>query len=502
MRPDRRGRVNDSPCPHMCRQESKNPSKAEIGGKSRFRSEQRIDMPKILLRTLGCRLNQAESFEIEEGLLASGFELAEPNDTPDVVIVNTCTVTSDSTRSSRRLISRSAREYPNARLIVTGCYAVAAPEEVRAVDGVDDVIPNKGKDSIVGFLQNQYFPRTLQLSSCMPQVPPRVILKVQSGCDEMCTFCIVPYTRGDLDSRDIEHVVSAGVSLAERGAVELTLSGVHLGRYGIDSGTGVGLYELVCRLLESLPSSLRIRLSSIELTSIDERLVELIACEPRLCRHLHIPLQSGDDGVLDAMGRPYDSKRYLEVVSAIKEKIPGVALTTDVMVGFPGETLVAFGNTLDIVERVAFAKVHVFRYSPREGTPAASREDQVPEDEKRARSKTLRELGDKLRLEFHQLQAKAGLIEGVLIEGHGPAESGCISDSSGAATQRVAPSLFGITDNYVKIETSGPVGTVGKYVKVKPVDVSVERVSAELLLDQGVDPLPKRPYQSGTVLRR
>ncbi|MER3521729.1 MAG: hypothetical protein C4317_05900, partial [Acidimicrobiia bacterium] len=284
--------------------------------------------------------------------------------------------------------------------------------------------------------------------------------------------------------------------------VELTLSGVHLGRYGIDSGTGVGLYELVCRLLESLPSSLRIRLSSIELTSLDERLVELIACEPRLCRHLHIPLQSGDDGVLDAMGRPYDSKRYLEVVSAIKEKIPGVALTTDVMVGFPGETLVAFGNTLDIVERVAFAKVHVFRYSPREGTPAASREDQVPEDEKRARSKTLRELGDKLRLEFHQLQAKAGLIEGVLIEGHGPAESGCISDSSGAATQRVAPSLFGITDNYVKIETSGPVGTVGKYVKVKPVDVSVERVSAELLLDQGVDPLPKRPYQSGTVLRR
>ncbi len=446
-------------------------------------------MPKVLLRTLGCRLNQAETAEIEEGLISSGFELAGADDVPDVVVVNTCTVTADSSRSSRRLIARSVRQFPRARVLVTGCYAVAAPSEVAAMEGVDEVVANKDKDSLVDYLRERYFPTTLNACSdnrscggyphpgnCLPRLDsPRVTLKVQTGCDEMCTFCIVPTTRGDLDSRPAEEVIYRARSAVERGAREITLSGVHLGKYGRDRDEGSGLYDLVWLLLDELPEEVRLRLSSVEVTCVRPELVELMATEERLCRHLHIPLQSGDDTVLQAMKRPYTAKKFLEMAASVKERVPGVAITTDVLVGFPGETVRAFENTIRVVEEVGFAKLHVFRYSARDGTPAASMEGQVSEEEKKARSRVIRELGDELRLEFHRREAGRGLLEGVLVEGAGPADSEESISAKGAR-----PRLFGITDNYVKVETAGPAGLVGEVVAVSPSGVSVDKVRGEL----------------------
>ncbi len=428
------------------------------------------------MRTLGCRLNQAESFEIEQGLISSGFEIAGPSDDPDVVIVNTCTVTRDSSSSSRRLIAKSVREFPDSRIVVTGCYAVAAPDEVRSIKGVTDVVPNKGKDSIVGFLRDSYHPVSFQSSAREGAVPPRVTIKVQTGCDEMCTFCIVPYTRGGLESRDPEEILATAVSLAERGAAEITLSGVHLGKYGVDRAEGLRLFDLVSMLLEALPVGVRIRLSSIEATCVDDRIIDLMASEPRLCRHLHIPLQSGDDAVLARMGRPYRASEFVEIACGAKERVEGLAITTDVMVGMPGETVEAFENTLKVIERIGFAKLHVFRYSAREGTPAAGFEGQISEDEKKARSKIVRELGDALRLEFHRREAQRGVISNVLVEGYGPAPEG----SDDGTTK---PTLFGITDNYIKVETSGPAGTVGRIVAVAPTRTSVEKVEGDLILD-------------------
>lgn len=467
-------------------------------------------MPKVLLRTLGCRLNQAESFEIQRGLKSRGFEAAVGGEAPDVVVVNTCTVTAESSRSSRQLIKRTVREFPDAHVVVTGCYAVAAPTEVAAIDGVDLVVPNKDKDGLAALLADRYFPGTSrslgqdssrgEQSSCA-----RVTLKVQTGCDELCTFCIVPYTRGGLSSRPVDTVVDLARQVVEGGAREITLSGVHLGKYGVDIGYRPGLAGLIERLLECLPGYVRIRLSSIEVTTVGPKILELVASERRVCRHLHVPLQSGDDGILSRMGRPYDMDRYRAVVERAKEMVPGLALTTDVMVGFPGETPDAFENTLRAVERIGFAKLHVFRFSPREGTPAASSEGQVSEEEKKARSRVLRELGDSLRTEFIARECRSGELAGVLVEGVEARQGASVEADSirlvarragrdepsperdGPEGDRLQASregkamLAGITDNYIKVRVDGSPSLVGTYVAVEPLSYDCDSVKGRLV---------------------
>lgn len=470
----------------------------------------RTRVPKVLLRTLGCRLNQAESFEIERGLRGRGFKAAVGGEAPDVVVVNTCTVTAESSRSSRQLIKRTVREFPDARVVVTGCYAVAAPTEVAAIDGVDLVVPNKDKDKLVAVLSDNYFPGTSRvagrdLSRSDESACVRATLKVQTGCDELCTFCIVPYTRGGLSSRPVETIVDLAWQLVEDGAREITLSGVHLGKYGVDLFYRPGLAGLVKRLLDSLPGYVRIRLSSIEATTISAELLELVASEERVCRHLHVPLQSGDDWILARMGRPYDVDRYEAIVERAKELVPGLAVTTDVMVGFPGETPEAFENTLRAVERIGFAKLHVFRFSPREGTPAASSEGQVSEEEKKARSRVLRELGDSLRTEFIARECSSGELAGVLVEGVEARQGASVeADSIRLVARRAGrdePSperdgsegdrlqagregqgvLTGITDNYIKVRVHGSPSLFGTYVAVEPLSYDCDSVKGHLV---------------------
>lgn len=425
-------------------------------------------MSSVLLKTAGCRLNQAESTELSDAFQARGVELVDG--AADVVVVNTCTVTSESSRTSRRLIRRAVAENPGAEVIVTGCYAVAAPDEAAAISGVTAVVPNKHKDEIA----DRLFGEAVKDADIGSERKVRRTLKVQTGCDESCTYCIVPKTRGEPSSRALGDVIEAAGKLARLGVREITLSGVHLGRYTSEHSTGITF--LIRELLRELPATTALRLSSIEMTCVTDELIELIAAESRICRHLHIPLQSGDSGVLRAMGRPYAAGEFLETAAKATRRIEGLALTTDVMVGFPGESDAAFENTLEVVREAGFMKLHVFRYSPRPGTPAAEIQARVAPEIARDRSQRLRSLGDELRLKFHEQHALTPQKVTALVEAVGAA----------SVTDPRRPALHCITDNYMKVLSSGPAGYLGEYVELDVEAVTPAQVKAAPIDDQAL----------------
>jgi threonylcarbamoyladenosine tRNA methylthiotransferase MtaB len=363
-------------------------------------------VPTVAFTTLGCRLNQAESDVMAEELASNGVSPVSPGEDPDVVVVNTCTVTREATKASRTAIRRAARTYPGARIVVIGCYAVSDPEEVASIEGVDLVLGNEDKESFAAALRAHAPTAPLLqiggLGAAQASLPYRVRanLKVQTGCDEWCTFCIIPRTRGPLRSREEDELVAEARARAAAGARELVLTGVHLGKYSYDRGGDEGeLVRLLERLLE-IEDVWRIRLSSILSRHLIPELISFMASEPRICRHLHVPLQSGDDGVLDAMHRPYAINEYVSAVERAQSALDGLALATDIIVGFPGETEEAFEATMDVVRRVGFSKLHVFRYSARPGTAAADMGSLVPAEVKRERSKRLIALGNEIRAEF------------------------------------------------------------------------------------------------------
>ena len=426
--------------------------------------------PTVAFTTLGCRLNQAESDAMAEQLAERGVAPAGREGAPDVVVVNTCTVTREATKASRSAIRRAARAYPGARVVVVGCYAVSDPDEVRAIDGVDVVLGNDAKDRLADELDARGATAPLlqlgmgRVAARLPDAPRvRANLKVQTGCDEWCTFCIIPVTRGPLRSLDEDALVAQARARVETGARELVLTGVHLGKYGYDAGGDErDLVRLLRRLL-ALDGVARLRLSSILSNHLTDEVVELIACEPRICRHLHVPLQSGDDGVLAAMHRPYRVDGYLEAVDRAARAVPGLALATDVIVGFPGETDGAFEATMDVVRRVGFSKLHVFRYSARPGTPAASLGDEVAPDVKRARSKRLIDLGNELRGRW--LAAHVGPPLEVLVEDE--------RDVDGATV------CSGQTGDYVRVFFEGR-GLLGATVEVAGERVRADGVAGRL----------------------
>jgi len=362
-------------------------------------------VPKVAFATLGCRLNQAESDQMAESLTQRGFVCA-PTESADMVVVNTCTVTREATKASRSAIRRAVRANPAAKVVVIGCYAVSDPAEVRGIAGVDAVLTNDDKESFLEALSERpQTRRLLQLGfgPSTPQMQPtrvRANLKVQTGCDEWCSFCIIPMTRGPLRSMDEEAIVSEARARARAGARELVLTGVHLGKYSFDLGSDERrLVSLLERLL-AIPGVLRIRLSSILSRHLTPELVQLLVDEPRICRYLHVPLQSGDDEVLAAMNRPYRINEYVDSVRRAQGALPDLALATDLIVGFPTETDAAFNNTMEVVRKLSFSKLHVFRYSPRPGTAAAALADAVPPETKKARSKMLIDLGNRIRAQW------------------------------------------------------------------------------------------------------
>jgi len=335
-------------------------------------------------------------------MAAAGVGLSDTGD-PDIVIVNTCTVTREATKASRSALRRAAREHPDAKVVAIGCYAVSDPEEVACIEGVDVVLGNDAKERVADALGV-----TKQRSSLLQIAPParrsavqavrvRANLKAQTGCDEWCTFCIIPKTRGPLRSFDADDLVDEARRRVEAGARELVLTGVHLGKFGYDiGGDESSLIRLWRRLLE-IDGVQRLRLSSILSRHLTEDVVGFIASEPRMCRYLHVPLQSGSDAVLERMNRPYRIADYLASLERSKVMLPDVALATDIIVGFPGETEEDFSATMDVVRRLAFSKLHVFRYSARPDTAAAELDDEVHPDVKKARSKRLIGLGNQIR---------------------------------------------------------------------------------------------------------
>ncbi|MDQ4095462.1 MAG: tRNA (N(6)-L-threonylcarbamoyladenosine(37)-C(2))-methylthiotransferase MtaB [Actinomycetota bacterium] len=418
-------------------------------------------MGSYAFTTLGCRLNQAESDAMAEDLAGAGLEPAAYGDDPDVVVVNTCTVTREATKASRSAIRRAIRNHPDARVVVVGCYAVSNPDEVRAIEGVDAILDNNDKERFVEALSDSLPAAPLLQIGMRPgaergRLPrsitttPRVRanLKVQTGCDEWCTFCIIPTTRGDLRSFDSDALVAEARAKVIAGARELVLTGVHLGKYAYDRGGDEReLIDLMRRLLD-IDGVLRLRLSSIFPRHLTDEVLDFMTSDLRVCRYLHVPLQAGADDVLDAMHRPYDIDEYVTAVSRAREGLPGLALATDIIVGFPGETDEHFESTLEVVRRLRFSKLHVFRYSPRPDTPAADMAEQVPVEVKRERSKRLIDLGNELRADF--LSAHLGRPLEVLVEDRREVDGVTVCS--------------GQTDDYVRVwfEDEAPLGSLAQ----------------------------------------
>lgn len=427
--------------------------------------------PKVAFTTLGCRLNQAESDSMAEALGGRGLELAGEGEQPDVVVINTCTVTREATKGSRSAIRRAVRDHPQAKIVVIGCYAVSNRAEVEAMDGVDLVLGNDDKEDFADLLASRGPTAPLLQIGLRgsPSATPyrvRANLKVQTGCDEMCSFCIIPKTRGPLRSTREERLVAEAEARVAAGAREIVLTGVHLGKYAYDVGGDeralVGLLERLLRI----DGLWRLRLSSILSRHLTEQVVELIATEPRICRYLHVPLQSGDDRVLAAMNRPYDIDEYAASVQRARSRIPGLALATDVIVGFPGEDDDAFENTMEVVRRIQFSKLHVFRYSERPDTPAASMSDSIPPEVKKERSQRLIRLGNDIRARF--LARHLNEPVEVLVEDER------VVDGVGVCS--------GQTDDYVRVWFEGE-GLLGALVEVEGNEIRSDGIRGGRLVE-------------------
>ncbi len=430
---------------------------------------------RVRIFTLGCKVNQCDSDEIAQGLVARGYSVGGSGEAAEIYIVNTCTVTAVADAKARKLIRKIARGNPEATIIVTGCMAERDPYPLLELPGVTAVIPNRRKSGLVDFLPElQIKARPVEAHgdapllidsaedqrayadtpgsswqepiSCPTRLPSgtRAFLKIQDGCDHHCAYCAVPDARGRPVSKPMREVLAEVERLVEAGVQELVLCGIRLGAYGC--GPEEQILASLLHELRSVPMP-RLRLSSIEPMDFSEDLLAEIADHPMLCHHLHLPLQSGDDGVLRAMGRGYTTAEFADLLGRVRAVWPDVAITTDVMVGFPGESDEQFERSLSFVRGMAFSRVHVFPYSRRPGTPAAECPDQIAEPVKRERARKMLALADELA--SVAAQKWVGSHVSVLWE-----------------ERTTGGLLVGHTPHYVKVHSPGPDDWVDCIVEV------------------------------------
>ena len=371
-----------------------------------------MDPSRLKTLTLGCKVNQYETEFVRQGLVDAGmFRDALPDESADLCVVNTCTVTNEGDSKSRQAIRRLARDNPEARLVVMGCYATRAPEELAALPGVVEVVTDKRElPDLLGRFGVVDVPDGISRFGDRH----RAYVKVQDGCLLKCSYCIIPKVRPDMSSRPLRSIVDEVHRLVDNGYREIVLTGIHLGHYGVDQNwkkpksEWLRLYTLL-RQLTDLPGEFRVRLSSIEATEVTRELLDVMAEFPdRICPHLHVCLQSGSDRILRRMKRRWCSKRFIDRCRLVQETLHKPALTTDVIVGFPGETEADFEDTCEVVRQVGFSKIHMFPFSARRGTPAATMDDQVPKSEKSARGRELAEIESVLRADyFRSLQGES-----------------------------------------------------------------------------------------------
>ena len=346
-------------------------------------------------------MNQYETEAMQKLFEAAGYEIATEISEAGVVVVNTCTVTAVSSQKSRQMIRRAAKG--NCIVAVVGCYAQSEPEEIAKLDGVDVVIGTKDRVRIVELVEAAINQREkiFQVSNVedinefeeLPHSPhrTRAFLKIEDGCNNFCSYCIIPYVRGRVRSRRLESIREECLQLRAAGYKEIVLTGIHIGAYGRDLSGKINLVDAIRTVLDAA-NPLRLRLGSLESAEMTDELIDLLRTDPRICNHVHLPLQSGSDEVLRAMRRPYTTKNFAELTARLVEEVPQISIGTDLIVGFPGETDENFSETLDFIRKQPFSKIHVFPYSARQGTIAATLPNQIPPQIKKARASLVLEV--------------------------------------------------------------------------------------------------------------
>lgn len=421
-------------------------------------------MPTVAFHTLGCKVNHYETEAIWQLFEQQGYKRTDFEKTSDVYVINTCTVTNTGDKKSRQVIRRAVRKNPDAVICVTGCYAQTSPAEIMAIPGVDIVVGTQDRVKMLDYIEQ--FKAERQPINAVGNIMKnrvyeeldvpaftdrtRASLKIQEGCNNFCTFCIIPWARGLMRSRDPEEVIRQASQLVESGYQEIVLTGIHTGGYGSDF-KDYNLAMLLRDLEEKVPGLKRIRISSIEASQLTDEVIDVIDQSNIVVRHLHIPLQSGSDTVLKRMRRKYTMASFADRLNRLKKALPGLAVTSDVIVGFPGETEEEFMETYNFIKEHGFSELHVFPYSKRTGTPAARMEDQVDEEVKNERVHKLIALSDQLAKEY-AARFENDVLEVIPEEPFGEGGEGLYS---------------GYTDNYLKVVFPATEDMVGKIVKVK-----------------------------------
>lgn len=426
---------------------------------------------KVAFSTLGCRVNTYESEAMAEKFVREGYEIVEFNEKADVYVINTCSVTNMGDKKSRQIIGKARRLNEEAVIAAVGCYSQIAPNEVSAIEGVDVVLGTRNKGDIVYYvnkardeqkqqiqvrevLKNKEFE---DLSIEDYQDKTRAFLKIQDGCNRFCAYCLIPYTRGAVCSKDFNKVIEEVKSLASHGFKEIILSGIHTASYGVDLEEKVSVIDIL-EAIENIDGIERVRIGSIDPTFFTEDVVRRIVSLKKLCPQFHLSLQSGCDETLKRMNRRYTSKEYEDIVNLLRDKIKDVSITTDVIVGFPGETDEEFNKTYEFLKRVKLTKTHIFKYSQRTGTKAYSMENQVDGTIKEKRSKSLIEL-NKIN-EENFIKSYIGKTLDVLFEERYSKEEGY---------------YVGYTKNYIRVIAKASCDISGKIL-----NVSIKEAQSEI----------------------
>ena len=415
-------------------------------------------MKTVAFHTLGCKVNTYESNAMLKIFQDAGYQEVDFKEVADVYVINTCTVTNTGDSKSRQMIRKAIRKNPEAVVCAVGCYSQVAPEDIEQIEGIGVVLGTQYRKEIVDLVEE--YQKTNQKIVKVDSVKnlrkfedlnidrfknTRAFLKIQDGCNNFCTYCIIPYARGRVRSRKPESVLKQAEFLVSRGYVEIVLTGIHTAGYGEDL-ENYSFYDLLVDLVK-IKGLKRLRISSIETSQITDEIIDLIGSNDIIVDHLHVPLQSGCDATLKRMNRKYTTEQYLEKINKIRSYLPNIAFTTDVIVGFPGETDEEFQATYDFIKKVNYSQLHVFPYSPRKNTPAAKMKDQVNDQVKHQRVERLLELSKQLNYDFAMKQIDKTLK--VLFE------------------KRLGDYLIGHASDYLQVKVKTNENLIGEIVNIK-----------------------------------
>lgn len=430
---------------------------------------------KIAFHTLGCKVNQYETQALKEKFMNKGYEIVGEDEYSDIYVINTCTVTGLADRKSRQFIRKVKKINPESVTAVIGCYAQVSPEEAKAIEGVNIVVGTNEKNRLIDYIEDYvnmnsddvdcHINRLEQLTEyeetgiiTSMDSRSRAYIKVQEGCNRFCSYCIIPFARGTVRSREKYEIIKEAQSLIGQGFKEIVLTGINTALYGTDNMKINGLMryleevygiEVIVNLINGLTGDFRIRLGSLEPNVIHKEYAKRLLKYERLCPHMHLSLQSGSDRILSAMNRSYNIEEYMQLVNILRDHDSGYGITTDIIVGFPGETEKDFEESCRLVQKAGFCKVHVFKYSKREGTKAANMSDHIAPEIKKRRSDKLIRIAEETANKFFLSQL--GTVRKVLFEKY--------DEATGL--------LDGLSDNYIKVFSNGDKNMEGKFVLVE-----------------------------------